>query len=660
MTDRTWRFPALQRVLGSLALFPIVVTAVFGLLVAANLNGSSIGILHVHSKPDPALIAGTPRAIRSDEYAITTPLAVSAARQGFPSTPLVGLTPTDQSAIPHGAATKQWSEIYKPQDWGYLALGPARGLAVHWWIPFLLALLGVYWLFVSLGFDALMSASLAVAATMIPYDAWWSAPSPVSTLGYATLAAAACCQAARAARTGARLAYGACAGAATTALALTLYPPWVLSLGFVAAAVVVGYAVDVRPKLRSLGLALAAFLVVLVPSLTGWYLQNRDAIKQISATYYPGHRLSKPGEASLAYLLDAPLNPLFSGSAGATLRTSGLRTVTNLSETSAGWLPLPLLLLALGITVLAFRRRPRAVPEDARQVAGLATVTAVAVALIVLAGWATLSLPGWTGKLLLDRVRGDRVPPALSLASIILLAVVGSWRRGRPGRVAAVLWATAAVATALTTLWAARDIPWDQGRVPTIVVILLALVVAVPLALIGSGWFPRVGAAVLAVFAFWSWALVNPLYHGLGPLTNDTLTVAMRSLPGAHHGDKVEVFGRSRTVALVRAAGLQVSSGVTFYPNAPLMQQLAPQQEHLWNNYVNYAWVADDAAVERVHQVHGTSMELHVGPCDSQILGLGIKWAVAEQPLQGACLQPVDVIRTSAGRYYRYRVTSAR
>lgn len=659
MTLHLARLTTWRRIVGSVALFPIIVTALFVMLVAADINGSSIGILHA-GKHDPALLTGTPRGIRADEYAITTPLAISDARQGFPTDPLVGMTETEQTAIPHGAPTKQWSEVFKPHDWGYLVLGPARGLAVHWWLPVLLALLGIYWLLLSLGFDALTSAALSVATTMTPYNAWWTAPSSVVVVGYATLAAAACCRAVSATTSAARAAYGAAAGAATTALVLTLYPPWVLSVGLVAAAVVVGYAFDARPRLRALVLPVAGFLVVLVPSLTGWYLQNRGAIKAITATYYPGHRLSKAGEASFAYMLDAPLNPLFAGSAGGSLRTTGVRAATNLSETSAGWLPLPLLLAGfIALVVLVVRRRPaQTVDAEERSavVAGPWTAAAVTVVLVVLGCWAILPLPDWTGSLFLDRVKGTRVPEALALAGVLLLAIVGSRRPGRPNRLVAAGWATAAVATVVLTVWSARQIPWDQARAPLFTVVVLALLVAVPFALIGSGWFPRVGAAVLAVFAFWSWALVNPLYHGLGPLSTDTLTKAMRSLPGVHTGDRVEVFGKSRTIALVRAAGLQVASGVTFYPNVAIMESLAPNQPHYWNNYIVYTWVPDPAAPVPIHQIHGTSMELHVSPCDPRILTLGIKWAVADRELHGSCLDPVDVVHSRAGNFYRYRV----
>jgi len=662
MTVELLRAEWVRRIVGSVAFFPIVVTVLFVLLVGADVNGSSIGILHAGSRHDPALIAGTPRGIRADEYAITTPLAVSDVRQGFPAKPLVGMTETEQTAIPHGAPTKQWSEVFKPHDWGYLFLGAARGLAVHWWLPYLLALLGVYWLLLSLGFDALTSAALSTATTMTPYNAWWTAPSSVMVVGYATVAAAACCRAISATTPRGRLAYGAAAGAATTALVLTLYPPWVLSVGLVAAAAVVGYAFDARPRLRALVLPVAAFLVVLIPSVTGWYLQNRAAIKVITATYYPGHRLSKAGEASFAYLLDAPLNPLFSGSAGGSLRTTGVRAATNLSETSAGWLPLPLLLAGIvALVVIVVHRRPAADDAAAAEqtsgvVAGRWTATAVAVVLAVLAAWAILPLPDWTGSVLLDRVKGTRVPEALALATVLLLAIVGSRRPGRSNRLVAAGWAAAAIATVALTVWSARQIPWNQAKAPLFTVVVLALLVAVPFALIGSGWFPRVGAVVLAVFAFWSWALVNPLYHGLGPLSTDTLTRAMRTLPGVHSGDRVEVFGKSRTVALVRAAGLQVASGVTFYPNVPIMESLAPDQPHYWNNYIVYTWVPDPGAAVPIHQIHGTSMELHVSPCDPRILSLGIKWAVADRPLQGDCLSPVDVVHTRARDYYRYRV----
>jgi hypothetical protein len=632
----------------------------FLVLVAANLNGSSVGALDETASSGEALLAGTPRTLRGDEYIISTPLAVSAARQGFPRQPYVGLTPTLQEAVPQGAPTRDWVEIFKPQDWGYLALGAHRGLAVHWWFPYVVSLIGVFLLLRTLALGARLSGALAVVASLTPYTAWWSSPAPGLVLGYGALTGAALVTALRTTRPGGALGWGAIAGAAGTAMFLTLYPPWLISVGLVIVAVVAGYALDVRSGWARLGLAVAGLMAVSAPALAGWYLGNQAGIESTKETFYPGNRVSAPGEATLAWLLDAPLNPLLAGPAGGTLSAavSG-NPYTNLSEVSASWLPLPILAAAAIVAAVRWPRKAKAGVSSARDfAAGRWTVTGLAAVLCLLLAWGALPLPQWVGTLLLERVKGTRLPLSLGLAAVLLIAVMGSARRGRRIPVwEHVLWSGAVAATVGLTLWSAAHMPWNQDLVSTPSVVLLGLVVALGFGLVASGQLLRTAATLLAVYAAWSWALVNPLYHGLGPLDHDPVVRAMRHVAQADPGVRVAVFGDARLVSLVRASGVQSLSGVTLYPNEQLMRRLVPSQRDLWNNYAIYQWVPDPGArPARIRQVKGTSMELHIPPCAPEVLKLGAEWAVSDKPLDARCLQPVDVIRARSRTTYLYRI----
>ena len=78
--------------------FPIAVLVLLVLLVGANLNGSSLGVIATKSQLENSLIAGTPRDLRSDEFMVNTPLQVGQVESGFPTTKWVGLTDTQIAA----------------------------------------------------------------------------------------------------------------------------------------------------------------------------------------------------------------------------------------------------------------------------------------------------------------------------------------------------------------------------------------------------------------------------------------------------------------------------------------------------------------------------------------------------------------------------------
>ena len=650
-------------------------------LVAVNVNGSSMAVLGGKGyRSDPALVAGQPRPIRVDEFGIETPLAVSAARQGFPGTMDVGLSATPQTAVAHGAPSWDWSEVFRPQDWGYLVLGPARGLAVHWWFPLLLALGGMVALLTALGVGARLTAALAVVATFTPNAAWWSSPTPALVVGYSALVGACLLLAVRTPDWRRAALAGVGAGVATVCLALVLYPPWAVGAAVVIAGLVVGEAIERRASWRSVVAGGVTTLVVALPVLALWYLANKTAIQAVLATYYPGGRVSRAGEARLSVLLDAPLNPMFSGVRGDTLASvTGADGVTNLSEVSASWLPLPLLVVVVVVAVLRWlhvRARSEvaadvavaegAVAEGAvaddedesvpRRVATPYALWGVAISALVLLVWALLPLPSWTGAIVLGRIPGARTTVALGMAAVLLVALVVRLPVSRSRAVESTLWVVALVVTILATVWSAFQLPWDTAgaAVPALV---LGAVVALGFTAVASGRSARWGALLLAVFAFWSWALVNPLQHGLGILDRSALVRTMKTIAANDPGMRVLVVDDA-SVPLVRAAGVQVVSGVTFFPEAERMQRLAPTQKRLWNNYAQYVWkVVPGTQGVVIEQIRGTLMQISADPCSSEIKALGAKVVVSGKPLTLPCL--TEVQHTTSPRAYFYRVAES-
>ena len=56
--------------------FPVLVMVAVTVLAALNLNGSSIALNSRLGASDPDIVAGTPRVIRGDEFALATPVDI--------------------------------------------------------------------------------------------------------------------------------------------------------------------------------------------------------------------------------------------------------------------------------------------------------------------------------------------------------------------------------------------------------------------------------------------------------------------------------------------------------------------------------------------------------------------------------------------------------
>jgi hypothetical protein len=627
--------------------FPLIAVLLFVLLVTADLNGSSIGMLQAPGTHDRSLLHGTPRAVRSDEWHNVTPIQIGTVREGNPAKPYIGLTRTDQLAITQAGPRRHPLEVFRPQDWGYFALGVHRGFAWHWWMPYLLSLLGLYALSMTLALGRAMSAALAVVITMAPYDAWWTAPSPASFVGLGCLAAAALIIGARSDRTRRAVLYGCAAGVAFVALSLALYPPWQIQICLVLAAIIVGQLLDHRPDPRRILITLGCGGAVSVVGLGWWYLTCRDAIRATADTIYPGHRVGVSGAASLARLLSAPLNPPLSHAAGATVHSPG-----NLSEISSSWLPLPLLAGCVLATALWWRGR------SAAPSAGLWTTVLLIASLAFLLAWVLFPVPKWAGWFILSRSTPKRSPVALGLASVLLFGLVGRYAPRRA--LHPVVWGVGTGLTVWCTWWSARHLPWDVHAVGTAHVIALALPTALGFAAIAAQRRPCVVAVGLAAYSVWSFALVNPVYRGLGPLDRDQIVREMRVVRASDPHPLLVVFGDAAIASIARAAGVQTLSGVTYYPDARVMDALLPGQREAWNNYTNYYWEPlpspGPATVTRT-QIDAATLRVH--PCDAALLALHPSWVLSTTALSKVpCLDHARYFKRGPATLALYRVVS--
>jgi hypothetical protein len=686
----------------------LVVVAVVMVLTGLNVNGSSVGILSAKGAKDPSLLAGTPRVVRSDEAALSTPNVVGNIRRGLPDQPWIGLTPTYLPASALDVPSVHWTEAFKPQDWSFAALGISRGFTLRWWAPVAIAVLGLFALLVALTRRGWIVAGLAVVGGFTPYVAWWSLI-PGLALGYLAGGCALAVLALRARSPGRAVLLALGAGYLVVAATLQLYPPWLVSIAWVVAGILVGAAIDARVSWRRLLVTAGAAAAVVVPTLLVWYVQGAAAIAAQAGTYYPGDRVSEGGEGVVSWLFDAPANPWVAAAPSRALRGGavsvlGEMTMSNQSEQASVWLPLPILAVLVVAVLLALRRTTRAAAAAGfQQVAGEVgqavddgaraegepvgepmavelvappspgvvppesasgphsddgntlpalfwTTIGTTCSLLVLLAWSLLPLPAWFGRItLLDRVPGVRVPLALGLGATVLLAigaeVLGRTRKTWPWVAA---WVLAVAVTIWVMTWAGRALPWGDVEQPPVQQLLaVSALFAVGFALLAWRRAAPYAVALLVVGSISSWVLVNPWYVGLGPLTTDPVVRAMAPLAEGTHPARVAVYGPETLAALVQSSGVEMLSDLTVYPDASVWESLAPTQRYFWNNYAKYQWVADPTVgpTAVIQPIQGTVQRLLIDPCAPRTLDLDINWAVSARPLVGyPCLFPYDVI----------------
>ena len=145
--------------------------------VLFQLNGSSIGMWNGYVSDGTAaepVIAGADRPIRSDEWCVFSPMALSQYYNNFgPESDILRGTETDVYMV-YGQSVKDWSVIFRPFQLGYLFLSPAGGLSFYWCAK-LIALLLVSFDFGMLltGRRRCLSLAYAFMIAFAPVVQWW-------------------------------------------------------------------------------------------------------------------------------------------------------------------------------------------------------------------------------------------------------------------------------------------------------------------------------------------------------------------------------------------------------------------------------------------------------------------------------------------------------
>lgn len=395
----------------------VLATVLCGLVYVAGFtwSPSSYGIvLRQIGVPEAGPDIGRPRPIRSDEWAVVTPLTQAAVRNGFGRINDSSLYEEDLR-INYGIPLADWGLPFKPTLWGFFVLDPAHAYSLHWFAIMSMFLAGHMLLFMRLGITPLTAGLLGVALYFTGFTQfWWNEKGPILAFFPWVMLVLLSRRLPVAWRL--LLFYWL----STSWLITNLYPPVQISLAFVGALLVLGWQPAWRQPHK---LALLALTAAASAATVALYL--KDYLTKTATTVYPGNRSAVggavPWQEALSYLFP------FSTFDGRFESVIG----NNICEVGTGATALTLLILCfLDYRALAPAWR-RARPAQRWQV-GLLTI-----GLLLMATWMLVPLPAWIGRpLLWNYVQGERMEYAFGLLlalSLVLLAqhagVVWSIRR---------------------------------------------------------------------------------------------------------------------------------------------------------------------------------------------------------------------------------------
>lgn len=286
------------------ALLVTVVAAVA--LSAAGVSGWSMSSWFRELGETPTVFEfGRSRDTRSDDWAVTAPIAVSQALQAHPFARTTNLVGDGQYVVDFtiAAPVRDAFAFFRPQTWGYF-VGADVGLAWAWWIKIALLFWGTYFALTEIFVVRRSSAAWGAASmVLLPFFQFWSFTTEPQ-LGLSLLAASAVPGLLTEPRPPWRVLriLGIAWLVAASAICL-LYPPFQVPWAHLTA-VLVGSAFVRRPSWRG-GLALGAAAALGGAVTIAYARAHADLIRVLSATAYPGQRLSWDGGGEWGRLFGA-------------------------------------------------------------------------------------------------------------------------------------------------------------------------------------------------------------------------------------------------------------------------------------------------------------------------------------------------------------------
>ena len=286
----------------------LIALAVLIILVIGKFNGSSIGLWNNEVEPNNNInttIIGTNREVRSDEWLVNTPFAISQKYNDYKYF----------SNLPRGTKTDMYTTIFvpvkdiliiaKPFNIGYLLLGEEYGLSFYWYGRLIALLLVSFELMMLItNKKKLLSLAGAILITGSPLVSWFYSNYIVDLLISGELCLLLFNSYLETKNNKLRVLYSIILGLTFSWFTLTIYPAWQVPLGYMYLAFAIWIFVKNKDNnnLKDYLLLLITGLIYFA-LLLRFYLLSKDTLDILMNTVYPGDRIITGGGALIKHFI---------------------------------------------------------------------------------------------------------------------------------------------------------------------------------------------------------------------------------------------------------------------------------------------------------------------------------------------------------------------
>jgi hypothetical protein len=651
-----------QRLLRSAWLFPVVLTVILVTLAVLKISGSSIGVYDSYfygkTHKDSALIAGQPRTIRSDEWVVTTQMTMAQKSDGFHQINS-NLGRGEDMSVLLDVPYKDWSELFKPQNWSFFVMPFDNAFAFKWWFMGYLLILSAYVFVLSqLPRQKFLAICIALALFFSAFIQWWYEYSTLAPIYYSLFAITIFVLLLKQQRRYHEILLGVILAYVIAAFVLVLYPPFQIPCALASVCFTIGYLIKTKSRLnnrdfrRKLGVTIIALIAAGLISLL-FILTRSTVIHTIQNTVYPGKRIIQSGGYDFAHLFSGHLDNQLLSTTKADHYKISKSNLTNQSESSNFLLLLPFLLVPSIYILFRDKRQGRNIDWP---------LLTVSFGFLVALLWLFVPHLRWLGELLLlNKVPLNRLIIGLGVLNLLQLVLVIKRLQSLNVRlwphIYTVIYVFLALCAELAlSIHAKNSYPGFIGiyksiafSLPIPIIIYLLLTNRFRLAMVG-----------LLAFSCLTSLTVNPLYRGSGAVTDSQISTTIRRISHRSPGAWAVENGYLENFAVIN--GARSFTGVYPYPQLNLWKQIGGADPAVYNRYahVNFNFYRDHNQLEptRLQFVSLDHFAIDTEPCSQFIRQNNIRYLLAAGPLNtpNRCAKLISILDYPDMSTYIYEV----
>ncbi len=546
----------------------------FLLLVSGGWTGSSLGLaLKASPMVEHSALSwkGQDRSVRSDEWQVLTPLAISQTASTPPfqiTNKLLGIDGQNMMVMGMtGVPVAHLSSIAKPATWGFFLFDLRGGLSWYWWFAFFACFTALWLVLIQfLRLDWRVAAVLSLTAAGSPYSIAYSGWPAYTT--FFPLTALLALRGVLTKKSQWRiLSFGVLLGWSIAGFALVLYPSWQISLVYLFLPLTLAWLWQAREELqwgRTQALAMTLGIIAVAGLLASWWVDSHTAVDAVRATVYPGGRsVEAGGDIDPWFLIKGWLSPVTMYAGSELMVPSDAASFTFVI-----WAAIPAMVFRMYIN---------------RRIDWVAC-TLIATAVFILAFMFVGFDKRFAQMTFLGMATSYRMDLVLGITQTFMLGLLmspGNRSSGQLTNKAHLACIALALASVTWAWWLAEKLPAAIFQtVPSGFLFLsCAGIGATTYALLSGRYLWAIGA--LALWTASASIPFNPLGQATDRIaTSSEFTKFITNIDPKDPSPAIAVIGERNWAMTLPAAGVHVVNTVFYYPQESLWKNLDPNNQH--------------------------------------------------------------------------------